>query len=68
MNYSFDLFVKNPDLITMVGDQLHPDCITACELEASKYVGHRSCNEAIRKKRFDLNVRSLITKYRKHHE
>jgi len=72
MNYSFELLSKNPELITMPGGELHPDCITACELESRDYVGARDCcyateYEAIRKKRFDLNVRSLITKYQKHH-
>ena len=66
MNYAFELLAKHPELITMPGGELHPDCITACEVEANEYVGHRSCNEATRKKRLELNIRSLITKYRKH--
>lgn len=66
MNYSFELLSKNPELITMPGGELSPDCITACELESHEYVGHCPCNEATRKKRFELNQRSLISKYRKH--
>ncbi len=66
--YSFELLSKNPELISMPGGQLHPDCVTACELEARDYVAACGCYEALQKKRFELNQRSLIAKYRRHHE
>lgn len=67
MNYSFELLAKNPELISMCGDELHPDCIRACEVEADEYFGHCACQDAIRNIRARINTRALITKYRKHH-
>lgn len=67
MNYSFELLTKNPDLIVMCGEQLHPDCVRACEAEADEFVGHCACFDAVRNIRARVNTHALITKYRKHH-